>query len=672
MPYLLGVDIGTTSTAAAISAGGPPEALPLGSRGPAVPTVVLPRADGSVLVGDAAERRAHETPDRVAREFKRRVGDSVPLLLGGSPYPARQLMAMVLSWVVDRAGELRGGPPDGIVVSHPANWSRFKTEALLGAFAAAGLPTVDLLTEPQAAALHFASTERIDPGQMVAVYDLGGGTFDAAVLRRTEIGFEPVGSPEGIESLGGMDFDEAVLGHVRRALGDQVHALDAADPSSLLVLHRAVVEAKEGLSDDVDVMIPVRLQNISQDVVLRRYEFEEMIRPSLELTVDCLERTLERADVSAEDLAAVVLAGGSSRIPLVRELVGTRLGRPVILDHQPQLAVALGTVLLDSDSVRAVQADAADAADTQPIPGGSGAAHFPVPEPAAGLVTLGPVAPPTSVTRSGAEVRTFDSDEDGGSPSPLRILRIGSMSTMAMAATAAAVLALATGAALWFGRGSSTDVASVSARGTPTGAITAVSVPPPASTPATVELALKVPTAGGWIGSADGVLACGTGGRALCSAQIVAGTVVDLEAHMDPGHEVDWAGACIGNPESSALCRVDVGDGAAVTVAFPKGKVVASMPDRRASVPVFRPPATKKSAPKKVAPTKEPPKPPLSPKSKPTTTKPTTTTTTTTEPTTTTTTEPTTTTTRPKPTGTTTAPRPSTVIKPAPSIRAIG
>ncbi|MBK6871283.1 MAG: Hsp70 family protein [Kineosporiaceae bacterium] len=88
VPYHLGVDIGTTSTAAAICSGGPSEALPLGSRGAAVPTVVLVRPDGTVLVGETAERRAHEHPDRVAREFKRRVGDSVPLLLGGSPYPA--------------------------------------------------------------------------------------------------------------------------------------------------------------------------------------------------------------------------------------------------------------------------------------------------------------------------------------------------------------------------------------------------------------------------------------------------------------------------------------------------------------------------------------------------------------------------------------------------------
>ncbi|MBK8077643.1 MAG: Hsp70 family protein [Kineosporiaceae bacterium] len=555
VPYHLGVDIGTTSTAAAICSGGPSEALPLGSRGAAVPTVVLVRPDGTVLVGETAERRAHEHPDRVAREFKRRVGDSVPLLLGGSPYPAPRLMAMVLQWVLERTVELRGAPPDEVIVSHPANWSRFKTEALVGAFAAAGLPVVTLITEPQAAALHFAGTERIDVGEIVAVYDLGGGTFDAAVLRRTEAGFEPVGAPEGIENLGGMDFDEAVLGHLRGALGERTSALETADASSLLALRRAAIEAKEGLSDDVDAVIPVRLPGTSLDVVLRRGEFEEMIRPSLELTVDCLERTVARADVAAADLAAVVLAGGSSRIPLVRELVGSRLGRPVVLDHQPQLAVALGAALVGQAPV-----GAAGAADTAALVGASGAAvgasEVPVTAPEIMPMTPPPVGAMTTVIPSGDRFSSLGPAEDAPARRTLPVVS-GRVIT---AASVVGLLALGTGLWFAFGREDITETLPISTA-LPSGSL-------PTNGPLQT-LTLTVPATGGWVGTSDGLIACG-GGRTRCAARFITGAVAALQAHPDAGSSTVWGGACAGTA-AGAECRAAVVAGTKVTVTFVGG-----------------------------------------------------------------------------------------------------
>src|SRR5690606_34038287 len=114
---------------------------------------------------------------------------------------------------------------------------------------------VTMTTEPEAAAVFYAAQQRVEPGSIVAVYDLGGGTFDAAVLRKTEAGFEILGQPEGIERLGGIDFDAAVFNHVRQALGGKLEELDEDDPTAIAAVARLreeCVAAKEALSSDTD------------------------------------------------------------------------------------------------------------------------------------------------------------------------------------------------------------------------------------------------------------------------------------------------------------------------------------------------------------------------------------------------------------------------------------
>src|SRR5690606_38921560 len=130
MSYYLGIDLGTTYTAAAIERGGTVEAATLGNRSASVPSVVYLREDGDLLVGEAAIRRANTDPGRVAREFKRRVGDPTPIILGGSPYPAEMLMARMLSWAVQKVRTQEGEPPRGLALTHPANWGAYKLDLL--------------------------------------------------------------------------------------------------------------------------------------------------------------------------------------------------------------------------------------------------------------------------------------------------------------------------------------------------------------------------------------------------------------------------------------------------------------------------------------------------------------------------------------------------------------
>jgi molecular chaperone DnaK len=369
--YALGIDLGTTFTAAATWRAGHTEIASLGSRAASIPSVVLLREDEIFLTGETANRRALTEPQRVAREFKRRLGDPTPILLGGAPYSAEALTARLLRSVVDEVASREGGPPSAICVCHPANWGPYKTDLLRQAVRMADLQhPVTLTTEPEAAAVFYAHQQRIDPDAVVAVYDLGGGTFDAAVLRKTATGFEILGQPEGIERLGGIDFDAAVFNHVRQALGGKLEELDEDDPAAIAAVARLKEEctqAKEALSADTDATVPVLLPNVSTEVRLTRAELEAMVRPSLYDSIEALKRALRSAGVVPEQLHSVLLVGGSSRMPIVAQLVGAELGRPVAVDAHPKHAIALGAAWIASDA-------SADRAATDAAAGATAAA----------------------------------------------------------------------------------------------------------------------------------------------------------------------------------------------------------------------------------------------------------------------------------------------------------
>ncbi|HET6949306.1 MAG TPA: Hsp70 family protein, partial [Acidimicrobiales bacterium] len=373
MAYYLGIDLGTTYTAAAAEHEGVVEALTLGNRTASVPSVVFLRDDGEILVGEAATRRATSDPGRVAREFKRRVGDPTPIILGGTPYGAEMLMARLLRWSVDRVREQQGEPPRAIALTHPANWGPYKLDLLTQAVRQVDVDASLLLAEPVAAATFYASQRRLEDGSVVAVYDLGGGTFDAAMVRRTPGGFEIMGSPEGIERMGGIDFDEAVYAHVKSAVGDALDRLDPEEPAAqaaVVRLRQECIDAKEALSSDTDVSIPVLLPGLQTEVRLTRSEFEAMIRPAIAETIVALRRAVRSAGVSADDISAVLLVGGSSRIPLVAQMVGAELGRPIAIDAHPKDAIAFGAAIAVAERRGAATPESVTTvlADTRPPP----------------------------------------------------------------------------------------------------------------------------------------------------------------------------------------------------------------------------------------------------------------------------------------------------------------
>ena len=350
VPYQLGVDLGTTYSAAAVATGGSVEIVQLGSSIAPIPSVVVLRDDGTVLVGEAAQRRSIFESDRTAREFKRRLGDPTPYLLGGTPYGADALTGYLLASIVERVTSERGEDPASIALAHPAVYGPYKLGFLEEAARLAGIGSVGFVPEPVAAAMYYAQTERVAEGQTIAVYDFGGGTLDLAVVRKIVDGFEVVGTPEGMERFGGVDLDQSVFGHVDASLGGVVGQSDPEDPAAmaaLATLQASCRDAKEALSGDTDVTIPVMLPSVHTEVRLTRGEFEDMIRPRVRETMGALERTVRSAGLSMDDLSSVLLVGGASRIPLVAEMVRETTGRPVAVDTHPKHAVAMGAALSD-------------------------------------------------------------------------------------------------------------------------------------------------------------------------------------------------------------------------------------------------------------------------------------------------------------------------------------
>jgi actin-like ATPase involved in cell morphogenesis len=365
MAYSLGIDLGTTLSAAATARDGLIEIVQLGEQTATMPSIVVVRAGVEVLVGDAAERESANEPSRTARGFKRRLGDPDPIVLGGKPYGAEGLLAHVLRAIVARVSEGAGAPPDAIVVTHPASYDPDKIALLEGAVRQAGLENVTFLTEPEAAAIHDDQRDPLTVGSFVAVYDFGGGTFDAAILRKTETGFEEVGTSEEMEHLGGIDFDEAFSSSVVGFVSANGIAVDVDDPATAAALVRLRDEgrrAKEALSSEPETTVHVDLPGFQTELPLTREDFEDLIRPHIAETIGALARVTESAGLTFHGLDRVLLIGGSSRIPLVAEMVGEATDRPITVDPDSKDSIALGAAFVAEQRRLAAETDATAAA----------------------------------------------------------------------------------------------------------------------------------------------------------------------------------------------------------------------------------------------------------------------------------------------------------------------
>jgi molecular chaperone DnaK len=356
--YALGIDLGSTTTAAATWRDGRLDVVSLSEHTHAMPSVVYLGEDGTLLAGTPAWRRMVTDPTRVASDFKRDLASPVPRLLGGTAIDSTRLFATLIRHVLDVVTEREGGPPAHVTLTFPASWRQRHSGSseldprrvrLRAAAAQAGLPDAGLLEEPVAAATHYASLSRhrLPSGTLLAVYDLGGATFDVAVCRKTQDAFELLGHGGG-QDVGGADFDDLVLAHVRSAIG--ASWLAGTDDDSALAemaqLRADAKDRKEALSSDLEVTIPVLLPGTRRQVRLTRGEFEDAILDLVDQTVGIFGDVVHRSGVDVAQLDRVLLVGGASRIPLVTQrLTGALPGVATYLDEHPKWPICLGAAI---------------------------------------------------------------------------------------------------------------------------------------------------------------------------------------------------------------------------------------------------------------------------------------------------------------------------------------
>lgn len=344
--WVLGIDVGTSRCAGAMGNGSVSPLEVDGNRW--MPSMVLLTPEGVLVVGASADHQAGVYPDRLERTPKRHLGGAAPLLLGGEAVEVPRAVSRLIARFADEGRLRRGGvDPSATVLTHPVRWGDDRKAALVEAAGLAGLEAPVLVEEPVAAAVHYVG-DQVEVGECVAVYDLGGGTFDTAVLRRTPDGFETIGAPGGDEFIGGEHFDHLVYDFLGSCLADEDPALweqvqygeDRRWTRAAADLLTQARRAKEAVSSypSTQVLLPL----VDRDVVVTRAQVEDMIRDQVEETVDEMAMTIASAGLEPADLAAIYLVGGSSRIPLVSQRMTERFGDRIATRDEPKSVVALG------------------------------------------------------------------------------------------------------------------------------------------------------------------------------------------------------------------------------------------------------------------------------------------------------------------------------------------
>jgi molecular chaperone DnaK len=346
---IIGIDLGTTNSEVAIIADGQPIVCKEANDASGImPSVVGLDSSGKLLVGRSARNQQVAAPERTIASVKRQMGQDCRLSLGDKTYSPQELSAMILRALKERAEQQLGHAVGKAVVTVPAYFTDAQRQATREAGAIAGLDIVRILNEPTAAALAYGAGAA-DAGKIL-VYDLGGGTFDVSVVS-AENGVVEVMATAGDNHLGGDDFDQLIAGVLADQL-QQKHEVDVkADKRVMARLLRAAETAKIQLSSspfaliEEDHLLEADGTPVHLHYELSRAHFEDLIEPLVTRTIEAMDRALADANVVPSDLAKIILVGGSSRIPRVRQRLNERLAQQPHEEVDPDLCVALGAAL---------------------------------------------------------------------------------------------------------------------------------------------------------------------------------------------------------------------------------------------------------------------------------------------------------------------------------------
>jgi len=326
MAKAVGIDLGTTNSVVAVLEGGEPAVIPNAEGARTTPSVVAFSKNGEILVGEVAKRQAITNPDRTIRSIKREMGTDHKVDIDGKAWSPQEISARILMKLKADAESYLGDKVTEAVITVPAYFDDAQRQATNEAGKIAGLEVLRIINEPTAAALAYGLDKGEEGEQTILVFDLGGGTFDVSLLELGDGVFE-VKSTSGNTNLGGDDWDQRVIDHLVTTFKNSNGIDLSKDKMAMQRLKEAAEKAKIELSStqSTNINLPFITANeqgpLHLDVNLSRTEFERMTEDLLDQTKGPFNQAVKDAGISVDKIDHVILVGGSTRMPMVRNLV---------------------------------------------------------------------------------------------------------------------------------------------------------------------------------------------------------------------------------------------------------------------------------------------------------------------------------------------------------------
>lgn len=353
MPKILGIDLGTTNSAAAVVEAGRPVVVP-SAEGPTIagkmfPSVVAFTKDGQLLVGEPAKRQAAANPEGTVFEIKRKMGTEYKVRVFGKDYTPQQISAFVLQKIKRDAETFLGEKVEKAVITAPAHFNDNQRQATKDAGEIAGLQVVRIINEPTAASLAYG-IDKLEKEQKILVFSFGGGTHDVTVMDFGKGVFEVLAT-SGDTETGGADIDNIVMEYLANEFQKQTGIDLRKDKMAMMRLKEAAEKAKIELSTLVttDVDLPFIASDATGPkhlhTTLTRAKLEELALPIVERVSEPIMRVIADAKLEPKDIDKIILIGGQTRMPLVRKFVEDTLGKQAERGVDPMECVAVGAAI---------------------------------------------------------------------------------------------------------------------------------------------------------------------------------------------------------------------------------------------------------------------------------------------------------------------------------------
>ena len=347
MGKIIGIDLGTTNSCVAFLEGGEPVVIPNSEGMRTTPSVVAFK-DGERMVGNIAKRQAITNPDRTIASIKRDMGSSRKVHIEGKDYTPQEISAMILQKLKTDAEAYLGETVTQAVITVPAYFTDSQRQATKDAGRIAGLEVLRIINEPTAAALAYGMDK--ENNQKILVYDLGGGTFDVSILEIGDGVFQVLATA-GNNRLGGDDFDQLIMDYIADDFKKNNGIDLRQDKMALQRLKEAAEKSKIDLSGVAQTTINLPFITMDKsgpkhlDITITRAKFNELINDLVEQTRTLMQKCLSDAGLSASQVDKVILVGGSSRIPLVQDMVKKVTGKDPFKGINPDECVAIGAAI---------------------------------------------------------------------------------------------------------------------------------------------------------------------------------------------------------------------------------------------------------------------------------------------------------------------------------------